>query len=77
MAKLYYWVAECLSNDTYSVIGKTKKDVLVKLDDWGEGWRDNFKNPTRKAIYYTDAFDLFDMVTSEGGGRARAGRDFP
>lgn len=75
MAKLYYWVAECAGSDAYSIIGKTKKEAIAKLDAWGENWKDNFDNPVRKVIVYKDAFDLFDKVSGEGGGRSNAGRD--
>ena len=72
MATLNYWVSECTSDHTcYSIIGKTKKECLAKLLEYqGENWADKGYEPIVKAsIKYKDAFDLFDWVTGEGGGR--------
>ena len=67
MAKLNYWYCECIGDsDVYSIISKTKKDALAERDERGV---ENFSPPVKKTIDYKDAFDLFDWVTSEGGGR--------
>jgi hypothetical protein len=72
MAKLVYWVAEC-ANDSqaYSLIAKTKKELKAKIESNG-GWH-NYGEIEKRAIHYTDAFDLFDQATGEGGGRVYAG----
>lgn len=69
MAKLTYWIAKCEDDsDCYSLIGKTRKDVQAQLD---EHWnRERFAEPVKLTITYRDAFDLFEQVTNEGGGRS-------
>ena len=67
MATLTYWVASCTDDaDCYSIIGKTRKSVLEQLEQYGP---DRFEAPVKKVIFYSDAFDLFALATSEGGGR--------
>lgn len=67
MAKLIYWVAECLDdNPCYSIIGRTKKEVVARLADFDS---ESYAPVVKKEIFYKDAFDLFDWVTGEGGGR--------
>ena len=67
MAKLTYWVAECLDdNPCYSIIGKTKKEVVAKVSECRYG---EYAPVVKKELFYKDAFDLFDWVTGEGGGR--------
>jgi hypothetical protein len=67
MAKLYYWISEVIGDHKcYSVIGKTKKDVLRQIEGRNPG---DFEVPVRRVLEYKDAFDLFDWVTSEAGGR--------
>lgn len=70
MAKLTYWVASCESDgDVYSIIGKTRREVLAQLETaYG-----SYADPVKKVIYYKDAFDLFDQATNEGGGRTYTG----
>jgi hypothetical protein len=80
MAKLTYWVAECESdNRCYSIIGKTRKAVQEQLTaiyrDYHERetpqWQRTTYGPIEKReIVYKDAFNLFDLATGEGGGRA-------
>lgn len=69
MATLKYWIAEC-TNDAicYSIVGKTKKDVWAQVLSNTSGLK--FEVPVQRTIEYKDAFDLFDWLTSEGGGRA-------
>ena len=72
MAKLTYWVAQCITDaETYSLIAKTKKGLQAQLKemDFPEAF-----GPIEKAfINYSDAFDLFDKSTSSAGGRYYAG----
>jgi len=68
MAKLYYWIAEADHDKCYSVVGKTKKEVLSKFEELGYCATD-YDPPVRRVIEYRDAFDLFDLTTGEGGGR--------
>jgi hypothetical protein len=72
MAKLTYWVSECLTDShVYSIIAKTKKGVQAQLDERKE---EDCWGPIEKAVInYSDAFDLFDQATGEGGGRYFAG----
>lgn len=68
MKTFSYWIAECLNDsECYSVIGRTKKEVRTQLDQRSD--RDSFGDIKKKSIKYTDVFDLFEWVTSEGGGR--------
>jgi hypothetical protein len=66
MAKLTVWIAvRTDDSEAYSVIGKTKKEVLQKLETaFGD-----YEPVVKQEIYYKDAFDLFDWLTGEGGGR--------
>jgi hypothetical protein len=66
MPKLTVWIAT--QNDDaqcYNVIGKTKKSVLEQI----AGLANRYEAPKKVEIFYNDAFDLFEYVTSEGGGR--------
>jgi hypothetical protein len=65
MATLNYWIAVSNDSECYSLIGKTKKEILAHPD-----YRPSeYETPIKKSFYYKDAFDLFDFATSEGGGR--------
>jgi hypothetical protein len=67
MATLTYWYCSAVSNnDCYSIIAKTKKEAHAKREEHGTK---DYEAPIKKTLYYKDAFDLFDWVTSEGGGR--------
>lgn len=68
MAKLNYWIAEDLSNGIYSIIAKSKKEILSNPDYSSY----SHKAPVKRSICYKDAFDLFNKVTGEGGGRNEA-----
>ncbi len=65
--KLTYWIAEDEYEPAYSIIGKTKKEVMAKLQSKG-GVRE-YGPVEKKIIIYKDAFDLLDMVTGEMPGR--------
>ena len=54
-------------SDCYNVIGRTRKAVLEQLEKRSDA--KHFSCPKKMVIQYKDAFDLFDWVTSEGGGR--------
>lgn len=67
MPKLVYWYAERVGDsDCYSVVARTKKDALLQMEQQGAS---NYERPVKKTLEYKDAFDLFDWVTSEAGGR--------
>lgn len=68
MKKLTYWVAEHLydNSDVYSIIGKTKKEVMAQLADMTKS---DYAPVVKKELRYRNAFDLFEWVTGEGGGR--------
>jgi len=71
MASLTYWYCKCLGDsDSYSIIAKTKKAALAKLERAGPNWAEDFAPPEKRVIQYRDAFDLFYWCTSEGGGRS-------
>lgn len=65
--KLRFWMAEQTEdNACYNPIAKTKKEVEAMIDK-----NDYIKYTSIKHIEvdYTSAFDLFDWVTGESGGR--------
>jgi hypothetical protein len=66
MAKLTVWIAvRTDDSEAYSLIGKTKKEVVEQLKTaFGD-----YEPVVKQEIYYTDAFDLFKWLTGEGGGR--------
>jgi hypothetical protein len=71
MPSLTYWYCKCLGDsDSYSIIAKTKKAALAKLERGGPNWTEDFAPPEKRVIQYRDAFDLFYWCTSEGGGRS-------
>ena len=66
--KLNYWIAESLDDSAcYSIIARTKKDVIAKLAALSDP--DSYGPVEKRTIEYADAFDLFDKVTGESGGR--------
>lgn len=69
MATLKYWIAECTNDATcYSLVGKTKNEVWQQVLSNTSSLK--FEAPIQRAVVYKDTFDLFDWLTSEGGGRA-------
>lgn len=67
MAKLTYWYAERLDDaDCYSVVARTKKDARAQVEERSYA---EFGPIEKRVIYYKDAFDLFDQLTGESGGR--------
>jgi len=68
MANLTVWIAEQHDDhNCYNVIGRTRKSVLEQLETRSDSNR--YDAPKKVVIQYKDAFDLFDWLTSEGGGR--------
>lgn len=68
MANLTVWIAVQHGDAVcYNVIGRTRKAAQEQLDALPDG--NSFDAPRKVVIQYKDAFDLFDWVTSEGGGR--------
>lgn len=69
--KLVYWYAKSLTG-YHAVISKTKQgckqDVMMV-----QGLSD-YKEPEKRTLEYTDAFDLFRQATAPGGGRGMGGR---
>ena len=65
--KLTYWVAEDEYEPAYSIIGKTKKEVIAKLKSKREP--EKYSPVEKKVIIYADAFELLDLLTGEMGGR--------
>lgn len=67
MATLTFWLAEQHDDhNCYNVIARTKRDCLAQV---AQRPHMTFAPPRKVSITYRDAFDLFDMATSEGGGR--------
>lgn len=65
--KLTLWIAE--QNDDspcYHIVARTKKDALAQIA--ARPGRE-FEAPRKVEIHYRDAFDLFELTTSEAGGR--------
>jgi hypothetical protein len=72
MPKLTYWVAECeTDSECYSIIDRTKKGAIAKIEAADKCNR--YGKVHKRFIEYKDAFDLFDWLTSEAGGRVHAG----
>jgi hypothetical protein len=79
MSKLTYWTIQHQTDaDCYSPIAKTKNELYKLLLDLDVDLED-FRKPDgtfqveKRIITYEGAFDLFDQVTDEGGGRSSAG----
>lgn len=70
MAKLTYWYAQRFDDsDCYSIVDKTKRGAQLQREKrLAEGSCD-IGPVVKRTIVYQDAFDLFDLATSEGGGR--------
>ena len=67
--KLTYWLAQQhRDHECYDIIARTRKDAIAQMIERGG----EFDPPVKREIWYDDAFDLFEKLTGEGGGR-RAG----
>ena len=65
MAKLSYWCAENLNDNSDSIIDKTKRGAQTRKDALPHVYM-----PVKKhTIVYTDAFHLLELVTAPGAGR--------
>jgi hypothetical protein len=65
MKTFTYWVAESNDHPCYSIVGRTKRECVERIENSGVPY-----GPVhRREIQYTDTFDLFDLLTGEGGGR--------
>ncbi len=72
--KLTVWLAEQnADSQCYNLIGRTRKEVRAQIEKrLAEGESiDTYGEPVKVVIEYADAFDLFDRLTGEGGGRHR------
>ena len=69
MAKLTYWIAPLYNDPAYSLVAKTKKAVMEQINAIEEKYRSEYGTIEKRVIYYKDAFDLFDHVSGENGGR--------
>ena len=69
MATLTYWIAPYWRDPAYSIVGKTKKAVIEQLAQIDEEQRETYDPVEKRVLYYKDAFDMFDYLTGEGGGR--------
>jgi len=77
MAKLTFWIAEQHDDaDCYNLVARTRKDLIAKVREYTgkdqyptNAHQGRYDAPKKVVIEYKDAFDLFDWVTSEGGGR--------
>lgn len=72
MPKLTVWIAEQGDDHPcYNLIGRTRKSVKEQIAERiAQGDRaDRYEAPVKVEIEYRDAFDLFDRLTCEGGGR--------
>jgi hypothetical protein len=69
--KLHFWVAtQDDDGECYNIVAKTKKDCLAQMAARTEC---EWEGPTKSVIEYANAFDLFDWVTGEAGGRRAYG----
>lgn len=67
MATLTYWVARQHADSAcYNLVARTKKELLLRI---AENPSTKYEAPIKETVTYKDAFDLFEWVTGEGGGR--------
>ena len=68
MAKLTVWImTQDSDSECYNIIARTKKDALTQA---AERTYTTWSEPKRMEIHYKDAFSLFELATSEAGGRS-------
>lgn len=68
LQRLEYWyAAHREDSDKYSIVAPTRSAAYQLRKERGI---DFYSPPVKKVIEYRDAFDLFEMVTGEGGGRS-------
>lgn len=67
MATLTYWACAARGDaECYSIVKRTRKEAKAEREAQGS---ENFSPAQKHVIAYKDAFDLFEQVTGEGGGR--------
>jgi hypothetical protein len=67
MAKLTFWIAEQHDDaDCYNLVARTRKALLVMVSKHPSV---RYDAPKKVVVEYKDAFDLFDYLTCESGGR--------
>lgn len=67
MARLKLWIAKQDSDSAcYNLLSKTRKGLLAQIKQQSHV---TYHTIERVQITYKDAFDLFEWVTGEGGGR--------
>lgn len=76
--KLTYWYIACSNDsDCFSIADKTKKGALLQLIDLNIDdytiYGENYIELEKKELDYTDAFNLFDVISSGAGGIRSAG----
>jgi len=68
--KLTFWVAiQEQDSACYNLVGRTKKEVLDKITRQHYG--DEYNQLAHVEIEYDNGFQLFDMLTGEGGNSYR------
>jgi len=67
--KVIYWKAQCnFDHDCYSIRAKTKKEckrLIEENEEWGVSPGD-YDEPEKIVIEYKNAFDLVEILRSEG-----------
>ena len=64
--KLTYWLAQQHDDhECYDIVARTRKEAIAQMSES----RREFEPPVKREIRYKDAFDLFEQLTGEGGGR--------
>lgn len=67
MPKLTVWIATQEDDSSvYNIVTKTKAEALIEI---GKRPSTRFEAPKKVVIEYRDAFELFELATSEAGGR--------
>ena len=67
MKKLTVWLSEQeQDNQCYNIVARTRREALEQIKQ--RNWT-TWSKPKKVVVEYKDAFDLFEWVTGEGGGR--------
>ena len=65
--KLTFWIAtQDADGSCYNIVARTKRDCLLRM---AENAHVTWGGPHKSTVQYADAFELFDWVTGEAGGR--------
>lgn len=75
---LAFWYARNESNDQVSMVARTKKDLMARLESFGgegedgkplkDAWKAEFAEPEKRVVIYKDGHELMTMAAGEGGG---------